>query len=124
MPKRPCSGGCGALVDTGRCLKCSGGRPGGDGRESSSRRGYDAHWRKTRDGYLKKHPLCADPDGIHARAGAVVPATQLDHITPHKGDKTLFWTRENWQGLCASCHSRKTAFEGGFGNSYRYGTST
>jgi 5-methylcytosine-specific restriction protein A len=52
----------------------------------------------------------------------VVVATDLDHIIPHKGDKDAFWVRSNWQGLCRSCHSRKTAAEdGGWGNAVRQG---
>ncbi|WP_328203649.1 hypothetical protein [Brevibacillus nitrificans] len=49
--------------------------------------------------------------------GNVGAATVVDHIIPHKGDKELFWDQKNWQGLCDSHHSRKTAKEdGGFGN--------
>ncbi len=48
-----------------------------------------------------KHPLCAD----HARRGAVVQATVVDHIIPHRGDMTLFWDSSNWQGLCEDCHN-------------------
>ncbi|MGG0794549.1 HNH endonuclease signature motif containing protein [Brevibacillus laterosporus] len=47
----------------------------------------------------------------------ITAATVVDHITPHKGDVVLFWDEKNWQGLCTSCHSRKTAKEdGGFNN--------
>jgi 5-methylcytosine-specific restriction enzyme A len=35
----------------------------------------------------------------------------VDHITPHKGDRQMFWDRSNWQSLCHRCHSRKTARE-------------
>lgn len=27
-----------------------------------------------------------------------------DHITPHRGDPTLFWSRDNLQCLCKTCH--------------------
>ena len=65
-------------------------------------------FRKARDAFMNAHPLCA-------RCGAV--STDLDHIKPHKGDPVLFWDSSNWQALCASCHSIKTATEdGGFGN--------
>jgi len=82
-------------------------------RASSTQRGYGYRWQQSRAGYLKRHPLCA-----HCEArGRVTIATDLDHIIPHRGDMALFWDRSNWQGLCASCHSRKTATEdGGFGN--------
>jgi 5-methylcytosine-specific restriction protein A len=82
-------------------------------RESSTSRGYGYKWQQARAGWLAKHPLCVQ---CHAR-GLVVEATDVDHIVPHKGDMTVFWDRSNWQSLCASCHSAKTAREdGGFGN--------
>ncbi|WP_338080605.1 HNH endonuclease signature motif containing protein [Cohnella luojiensis] len=49
-------------------------------------------------------------------AGRVVAATVVDHIKPHKGNKILFWDKNNWQPLCKQHHDRKTAIEdGGFG---------
>lgn len=43
-------------------------------------------------------------------------AEVVDHIVPHKGDLSLFWSRSNWQSLCKRCHDIKTAMEdGGFG---------
>ncbi|GAC40847.1 HNH endonuclease signature motif containing protein [Paenibacillus popilliae] len=82
-------------------------------RESAAKRGYDHRWRKGRLKFLQKHPLCK-----HCfDAGKLTGATVVDHILPHKGDRKLFWNRKNWQGLCDSCHSVKTAKEdGGFGN--------
>jgi 5-methylcytosine-specific restriction protein A len=82
-------------------------------RLSASERGYDSKWRKARLGYLNKHPLC-----VHCLdRGKYTPATVLDHITPHKGDKELFWDKKNWQSLCKYHHDVKTASEdGGFGN--------
>lgn len=64
-------------------------------------------WKKGRLAFLRVHPLCADCEEL----GAVVEAREVDHIQPHKGDKRLFFDRSNWQGLCKSCHSRKTARE-------------
>ena len=57
--------------------------------------------------HLKRHPLCADC----ADLGGVVVAREVDHIEPHKGNRALFFLRTNWQSLCKSCHSRKTAGE-------------
>ncbi|MFA6100484.1 MAG: HNH endonuclease signature motif containing protein [Patescibacteria group bacterium] len=52
-----------------------------------------------------------------AACGRDRAATVVDHKEPHKGDYELFWDEDNWQGLCASCHNRKTAAEdGGLGN--------
>lgn len=67
----------------------------------------DPKWIRAAKAYLKRHPLCVDCLDL----GAVVPATEVDHITPHDGDRTRFWDRSNWQALCKPCHSRKTARE-------------
>jgi len=64
-------------------------------------------WRRERRLFLDRHPLCVDC----AELGAVEVATDVDHITPHRGDRKLFFDRSNWQGLCHRCHSRKTARE-------------
>jgi 5-methylcytosine-specific restriction protein A len=37
------------------------------------------------------------------KAGQLTPANVADHITPHKGDATLFWTG-SLQSLCAPHH--------------------
>ena len=76
-------------------------------RGNSAQRGYNTAWRKFRDGFLRRHPLCV----MCEAQGRVTPATVVDHITPHKGDTTLFWAKDNHQALCASCHSRKTLAE-------------
>jgi 5-methylcytosine-specific restriction protein A len=48
--------------------------------------------------------------------GRVVAASIVDHIKPHKGNKVLFWDKNNWQPLCKRHHDIKTATEdGGFG---------
>lgn len=83
------------------------------GRGSASQRGYDAKWRKARLRFLRQNPLCVhclDEDEI-------TPATVVDHIQAHKGDRELFWDEDNWQALCKMHHDIKTAKEdGGFGN--------
>ena len=85
-------------------------------RGSSTQRGYGYAWQKARAGYLRSHPLCIQCESN----GMTTAATNVDHRVPHKGDQELFWDKTNWQALCASCHSSKTASEdGGFGNSPR-----
>lgn len=114
-PLKPCNDpGCPQLTREGYCQQHKTSKPSYDlYRESSSRRGYNSRWRKAREGYLAKHPLCQSC----MLQGKRIAATVVDHIKPHKGDKKLFWDSSNWQPLCASCHSRKTAKEdGGFGN--------
>jgi hypothetical protein len=54
-------------------------------------------------------PLCATclPEG------RITPATDADHVIPHRGDQDLFWQGE-LQSLCAACHSlRKQSQEKG-----------
>ena len=66
---------------------------------------------------LRRDPLC-----VTCRAAGYVPvnaATQADHIKPvaEGGTNEL----SNLQGLCRSCHSRKTARETGLGVGVRCG---
>lgn len=56
---------------------------------------------------LLREPFCREC----ARFGLRVPATDVDHIIPHRGDWSLFTDPDNLQSLCHSCHSRKTALE-------------
>ncbi len=83
-------------------------------RASSSERGYSAAWQRAREGFLRKHPLCK----ACLDKGDVTQASVVDHIKPHRGDKDLFWDRDNWQPLCKPCHDRKTATEDGGGFSW------
>ena len=82
-------------------------------RQNSNSSGYTHEWRQARVEYLRKHPLCVECQKI----GRTTAAKIVDHIIPHRGNKTLFWDESNWQSLCSSHHSIKTAREdGGFGN--------
>ena len=118
---RPCTyPGCGKLVadGTGRCPphKIAERKQAEQQRGSSAKRGYSYAWQRARAGYLRSHPLCIACD----QAGRTVEASVVDHITPHQGDKNLFWDNRNWQSLCKPCHDAKTAREdGGFGNAAR-----
>lgn len=76
-------------------------------RGTAHQRGYDAKWDKARLEHLDEQPLCAD----HMKRGYIEAATVVDHIEPHKGNKELFWDRDNWQSLCKPCHDRKTQLE-------------
>lgn len=108
---RPCARpGCSALTCGTYCERH---KPKDGGRKCTVYRGWytGGAFRNARSAYMAAHPFCAI-------CGA--RATDLDHKRPHKGDANLFWDVENWQALCASCHSRKTATEdGGFGNASR-----
>ena len=84
-------------------------------RGSSARRGYGARWRRLREMYLRNHPICADPYGIHKDADVIIGATEVDHKTPRRAGGSD--TDDNLQPLCKSCHSRKTMEEQGVGGS-------
>lgn len=107
---RPCTHpGCGVLVrdGTGRCdkHKRAEAKAFDQRRGSSSARGYGYKWQQARDDFLREHPLCKK----HEEKGQLVPSSVVDHVIPHKGDMSLFWSRSNWQALCKTCHDIKTA---------------
>jgi 5-methylcytosine-specific restriction endonuclease McrA len=51
---------------------------------------------------LRKEPLCRYCGAM----GWTVPATTVDHVTPHKGDRNLAFDADNLQSLCKDCHDR------------------
>lgn len=65
-------------------------------RPSASERGYDSKWSRERAAYLAANRTCV-------RCGA--PATVVNHVVRHRGDKKLFWSRSNWEAVCAPCHN-------------------
>lgn len=69
-------------------------------RPSARQRGYDDQHQRDRAQFLAANPFCIV-------CGA--PATVLEHRTPHRGDQRLLRADWNWQAMCASCASRKTA---------------
>jgi 5-methylcytosine-specific restriction enzyme A len=81
-------------------------------RPSAARRGYGPRWRKAREAYLARHPLCTSCQA----QGRVVSATVVDHVVPHRGDRRLFWDERNWAPACKRCHDAKTAREGRWGH--------
>lgn len=83
-------------------------------RPTAAQRGYNYDWQQYRAWFLgqSENALCALCAALHGRTE---PATEVDHIRPHRGDPVLFWDPENHQGLCKACHSRKTAAEAGWG---------
>lgn len=114
-PLKPCSKqGCPNLTQERYCDGCKQPeqRKYEQQRGSSTKRGYNSTWRKASKGFLAKHPLC-----VHCtRDGRIGASEVTDHIIPHKGDKDLFWDRDNWQPLCKEHHDIKTVlYDGGFG---------
>jgi len=89
-----------AVADTNRLATAS---TSWDGAATSTRL-YDRHWRRAREQYLLRNPLCVECLEEHK----TVAANEVDHVIPHKGDMVLFWDEKNWQSLCKPHHSRKT----------------
>ena len=105
-PKKPCKHpGCPHLTGGPYC-ELHAKVHAGD-RASAIERGYSHRWQMVRKQFLVKHPLCA----LCEQSGTLTPATVVDHIRPHRGDKALLWNEQNWQPLCKKCHDRKTRLE-------------
>lgn len=83
---------------------------------STAQRGYGGRWQALRKRFISQHPYCEQC----MKEGRLTPATDVDHIKPHRGCARLLFDENNLQALCHECHSRKTAMEdGGFGNGRR-----
>jgi 5-methylcytosine-specific restriction protein A len=74
-------------------------------RSPDSNKTYGRRWRKIRDLYIAKHPLCE----LCLAAGFHAPAEQVHHKLPI--DQGGTHADENLQALCGSCHSRITITE-------------
>ena len=111
---KACPCGCGTLVEKGRCKASS--RQRERWRGTRQERGYDNRWLRRSAAFLRKYPFCGMRPGGRKpvmskchNEGLVTPATQTDHVTPHKGDPALFDDLgTNGQALCAACGGRKS----------------
>ena len=109
-PRRPCrKPGCPNLAEPGKiyCKKHSEDNWKYDHDKSANERGYTYQWQKASRAWLHAHPLCAECQ----RSGRYTKAEVVDHIVPHRGDRTLFWDPSNLQSLCKKCHDEKTGKE-------------
>lgn len=70
---------------------------------------HSARWKRASAAFKVAHPFCVNHDKGIPTCTLVTDVT--DHRIPHEGDAALFWDRANWQPMCASCHSVKTAAE-------------
>jgi hypothetical protein len=62
--------------------------------------GYDTtEWRRMIKEFIAQHPRCIGCAAI----GKQTPATIMDHVIPHKGDRSKFF-RGPFQPLCSWCH--------------------
>lgn len=118
-PMRPCAHpGCRELVRSGYCEKH---RPKDSQRRSAPaaawHRWYSSpEWRdRIRPAQLLREPFCRECAKLADAGGRPelkrVPATDVDHIVPHRGNRALFFDESNLQSLCHACHSRKTQAE-------------
>lgn len=136
-PKRPCVGGCGRLVESGRCEHCK--LPTG-----SAARGYDNDWLRLRVlCFERDHWRCVDcgwePDTVRMcrQAGIPLPPSKdllrelrlayarrerhlhADHEVPIHLRPELRLDLSNLRTRCNVCHNAKTVREdGGFGKYY------
>lgn len=98
--------GCPTIVTTGP--RCPAHTTRRDNRSSPATYGYDNRWRKASRAYLLAHPTCA---------ACPKPSEITDHIDGQGPLGPRGYDPTNWQPLCWSCHSRKTAtHDRGFGN--------
>ena len=119
MPRRPphpCTTvGCGALT---HAAHCDDHRKDGYARDRARRgttkqRGYDAPHKLWRLAILNRDPVCV----ICEKDGRTTPSTVADHIIPLRRGGARF-DEANGQGMCSTCHGRKTLAEGSFGRAY------
>lgn len=95
---------CTALVEAGRC-------PAHEVQREHQRPNWDVRrwyrtdlWLRLRALVLQEEPICK----LCLVQGRTVPSTDVDHIVKHEGKHERFFDRNNLQGLCHACHSRKT----------------
>lgn len=78
-------------------------RPPASPRKKTAERGYSGPWLRLRQVILSRDPIC--------RMCQREPSAHVDHIKPKAdGGEDI---ESNLQGLCARCHSKKTARERG-----------
>jgi len=105
-PKRPCRyPGCPGFAEEGEQY-CEKHRKFMEKHYEHFARGYSADrrygykWKKIRDRYVKKHPLCEEC----LRHGRYVKAEQVHHIVPlSEGGSSEEY---NLMSLCRSCHEK------------------
>ncbi len=102
---KPCTyPGCSKLVKHGCCDMHRGEQV--DRHNPEHQRLYDRKWQKRRLAWLSTHPWCEEC----LRGGAYVPATDVHHLHPHRGNREIFITSE-LESLCHECHSKLTLKE-------------
>lgn len=101
--------GCSALVKSGLCPDHARAKQAMYRNPEWEKLYHTAAWMRIRARQLAAEPWCVEC----LAEGTYTPATQADHIEPHRGDRIKFY-RGKLQSLCDSHHSVKTAREVGF----------
>jgi 5-methylcytosine-specific restriction endonuclease McrA len=70
-------------------------------RGTAHERGYNNLWSRASRSFLDANVLCP----ACAAAGITCTSAVTDHIQPHRGDRALFWNRNNWQACCRWHHN-------------------
>jgi 5-methylcytosine-specific restriction endonuclease McrA len=88
-----------------RAPRCRRDRPEQRRNREGRRRYYTARWRRLRRKVLARdYGLCQQC----RREGRVETGNQIDHIIRAEERPDLFYSLENLETLCGSCHSTKT----------------
>ena len=103
-PKKPCGyPGCPELTDERYCEKhktIAGREYNKYQRSPDHNKIYGYRWRKIRNLYISKHPLCEEC----LKAGRYIPADEVHHIKPT--DQGGTHAEDNLMSLCQSCHTK------------------
>src|SRR4051812_1060377 len=70
-------------------------------RPNARSRLYSPAWDRAAAEFKVRHPLCLGCLAIGRRERTEV----VDHVQPHRGDKSRFWDARNWQASCAWHHN-------------------
>ena len=84
----------------GTATKAKAHKPSED-RPNAAARGYGNRWRKYRQWYLRRHPLCETCQ----RQGRTQQATVIHHIVPVAAAPDRQYQEENCMPLCPPCHN-------------------
>jgi len=99
MAFRPCAQpGCPELVEAGRCQAHQ--RTKEARRGNSAERGYDSDWKRFREWFVRRHPLCADC--------CIKKTTDVHHVKKLAEFPELRLAESNCMGLCHECHAVRT----------------
>lgn len=70
-------------------------------RPGPRQRGYDHRWEAASRRFREGVPFC---EGCLV-LGVQRPPDVVDHIVPHRGNHSLFWSQNNWQACCNWHHT-------------------